>query len=64
MVVVVSRAEVGVALESAFFATYHQAALAMGLEAAQAVHHVHPHLFHLAGPLDIGGFVEAGLQLD
>ena len=36
----------------------------MGFEAGNAVDHVHAGVFQAAGPVDVAGFVETGLQLD
>lgn len=45
-------------------AAHHQRDLAVRLQPDQAVHHVHPGLFQLAGPFDVGLLVEPGFDLD
>ena len=36
----------------------------MGLERDEAIDHLHAGAFQIAGPFDVGGLVEAGLQFD
>ena len=61
--VVVPGADVGVPLQAVALLADHQAGLAVGLEAEQAVDDVDPGLFQLAGPPDVVLLVEAGLDL-
>jgi hypothetical protein len=62
--VVVAGAEVGVAPQAVGLLPDDHAALAVGLVADEAEDDVHAGLLELAGPLDVVGLVEAGLELD
>ena len=63
--VVVAGAEVAVAAgDAVFVAADEQGQLAMGLESDDAVEDLHAGVFHAARPADVGGFVEAGHELD
>ena len=63
--VVIAGAEVAVAAGDAVFVAAHQhGQLAVGLEADDAVEDLHAGVFHAARPADVGGFVEAGHELD
>ncbi len=53
-----------VAANGSRFAAHDHQQLAVGLEAQEAVDHVHAFLFQGTGPLDIAFLVEAGLQFD
>ena len=62
--VIVAGADVGVAPEPGVVAAHHQHDLGVGLEADHAVHDVDADLLQPARPLDVGGLVEARLDLD
>jgi hypothetical protein len=62
--VVVPRADVHVAADPVGFVAHDQHRLAVGLEADEAVGHVHPRPLQRAHPLDVVGLVEARLDLD
>ena len=62
--VVVARRQVHVALDPVALAAHDQRHLAVGLEADEAVDHVHAGVLQRARPLDVGRLVEARLQLD
>ena len=63
--VVVAGAEMAVAAgDAVFVAAHEQGQLAVGLEADDAVEDLHAGVFHAARPADVGGFVEAGHELD
>ncbi|MDQ0775695.1 hypothetical protein QF026_004161 [Streptomyces aurantiacus] len=62
--VVVAGADVAVAAEGLALLAYDEGQLAVGLEADEAVDDVAARLLQLLGPLDVGLFVEAGLDLD
>jgi hypothetical protein len=62
--IVVAGAEVDVALHRAVFAADDEAAFAMGFVADEAVDDVDAGFLHLARPVDVVGFVEAGFQFD
>ena len=53
-----------VAAQAVGFLAYHKAQLAVGLQAHDAVHHVHAGAFQLACPCDVGVFVKACLDFD
>ena len=61
---VIAGAKVGVAADDIPFLADDQHRLGVGLESGNAVDDIDAGLAHEAGPLDVGGFVEAGLQLD
>ena len=63
--VVVARRQMGVALElvGALFTARNQQHLGVCLEADHAVDHLHAQRFQLLGPVDIGLFIKAGLEL-
>ena len=62
--VVVACAEMDIAFESVVFAANDHAGLTVGLESDEAINNVNTDIFELAGPLDIVGFIESGLDLD
>ena len=62
--VVVAGRQVDVALDAVALAAHDQRDLAVGLEADEAVDDVHAGVLQRARPLDVGGLVEAGLELD
>lgn len=62
--VIVAGAEVDVAAEFTGFAADDEGALAVGFMSDEAVNDVDAGFFELAGPLDVIGFVEAGLEFD
>ena len=62
--VVIAGAHMAVAAQAVGFLTHHEAQLAVGLQAYDAVHHVHACTFEFAGPRDVGILVEASLDLD
>ncbi|MDQ0991688.1 hypothetical protein QFZ74_002916 [Streptomyces sp. V3I7] len=62
--VVVAGAHVAVAAQRVALLAYHQGQLAVGLQTDEAVHDMAAGLLQLARPLDVGVFVEAGLDLD
>lgn len=62
--VVVSGAEVGVAPQVAAFAADHHTGFAMGLESNDAINDMDALVFELAGPFDVVGFIEAGLEFN
>ena len=63
--VVIAGAEVAVAARDSIFVPAHeQSELAVRLEAYDAVEDLHAGIFHAARPTDVGGFVEAGHELD
>ena len=62
--IVVTGAEVGVVPHSSLLVAHDQATLAVDLQADDSVDDVHAGLLELAGPLDVVGLVEAGLELD
>ena len=61
--VVVAGAHVAVAADDTFLFAHDEGGLGVGLEADEAVHHVHAHLLQSLRPLDVGLLVEAGLEL-
>ena len=63
--VVVASGQVRITLElvGALFAARYQQHLGMGLEAHHAIHHLHAQRLQLLGPIDIGFFVKACLEL-
>ena len=61
--VVVAGADVAVATDAVVLLTHDEEDLGVGLEADEAVHHVHARLFEHARPLDVRLLVEACLQL-
>ena len=62
--VVVAGADVGVAAQAGEVPAHHQDHLRVRLQADHAVHDVDAGLLQPARPLDVGGLVEAGLDLD
>ena len=62
--VVVAGAEVGVGDELARLAADHGRDLGVGLPVDEAVDHLRAGAFQAAGLADVGGLVEAGLELD
>ena len=48
----------------AAFAPHHQADLGVGLQRDEAIDHLHAGPFQIARPFDVGGLVEARLELD
>ena len=63
--VVVAGAEVAVAAgDAVFVATNEESKFAMSLESHDAVEDLHAGVFHAARPANVGGFVEAGHELD
>ena len=61
--VVIARSEVSVAAGHAVIvSTHQQRQFAMSLQADQAVEHLHPGIFQIARPADVGSLVEARLQ--
>jgi len=61
--VVVAGAEMKIRAEVAFFAANKKEGFAVGFQADEAVDDVNAGFFHLFGPGDVVGFVEAGLEL-
>ncbi len=61
---VVAGAEVAVADELAALAAHHLAHLGVGLQLDEAEDHLRPGPLEVAGPADIGFFVEARLEFD
>ena len=62
--VVVAGADMAVGGKLRPFPAHDQAELGVRLELDEAVHHVHAGALQIARPLDVGGLVEAGLELD
>ena len=62
--VVVAGADVAVATQPVVVGAHHQHALGVGLQADEAVHDVHAGTLERLGPCDVGGLVEASLELD
>ena len=62
--VVVAGAEVDVAADLLAFLANDHRQLAVGLEVHEAEHDVNAGAFHLPGPDDVVGLVEAGFELD
>ena len=62
--IVVAGAEMGIATETALFLAHHQAGLAMGLQAREAIDDVGAGFLQLAGPFDVVEFIETGAQFD
>ena len=63
-VIVIAGAQVSVAAQAILIAAHQHGELAMGLQAHDAIDHVDAAVFEALGPLDVGRFVAAGLQLD
>ena len=61
---IVAGADVAVGGEIGAFPAHDQAQLGVRLELDEPVHHVHARAFQVARPADVGGLVEAGLELD
>ena len=62
--VVVAGADVAVAAQLVAVVADDEHALGVGLQPDHAVHDVHAGALELLGPVDVGGLVEAGLELD
>jgi hypothetical protein len=54
----------GIAANPVAFAANDQGRFGVRLEAGDTVNDVDPGFAHEAGPFDVGGFIEARLQLD
>ena len=61
---VVAGAEMGVGDQLATLAAHHDRNLGVGLQIEETEHHLRTGPFQLPGEADVGGLVEAGLQLD
>ena len=64
LLIVIASTEVAVALEARRFLAQHEAGLAVGLEAGEAIDDVDASLLQATRPGDVGLLVEAGPQLD
>ena len=62
--VVVAGADVAVTAQPVVVGAHHQHALGMGLQSDEAVHDVHAGALERLRPCDVGGLVEASLELD
>ncbi len=60
---IVAGAEMHIGAQLSAFAAHHQADLGVGLELDEAIDHLHAGALQIARPFDVGGLVEAGLQL-
>ena len=61
---VVAGAEVDVAADAVVFLAHDHGHLGVGLESGHTIDDIDAGFAELAGPFDVGGFVEAGFQLD